>query len=397
MSAAPRTLAFVEHPLVRLLSFVLALGYLGLPGVVPPVPVTGADWLVALVSATLVVLGRWAPLGVVLAQSALLLASVWWSLAAANPVQMLLVVSLADVAFRRRGWPLALAVGVTVAAISVKLLGSVGTTGDALTLLFQLGVNVGIPLLVGGYMRLLRQAAVEADRHVAEVELRQETETRAARAAERTAIARELHDLIAHHVASIALRASTARHVAAQEPEVARALEDIRATAANTLSELRGLLAVLRDPRVVDADATVALMDANDFGVALDALIDRTRQAGLSVESEVDPQIHTLDLVRRGALVRVVQEALTNATKHAGPGARVTLEITLDGNLVRIDIANTGGNSDARPHELPSGHGLLGMRERIQLLGGTLVAGAEPAGWRVHATFPATAEMSRQS
>ncbi|MFB9433036.1 sensor histidine kinase [Streptoalloteichus tenebrarius] len=398
MSVAPRTLRVVEHPLIRLLPFVVVLGYLRLPGVSVLAPAV-SDWVVSFLSASLLLFGRRFPGYVLLAQSTLLVAAAWWSSVASDLVHVLLVVSFAEMAFRRTGRLVALGAAGAAAAIAVKFL-IVGVSGDVMTLVFRLGMNVGVPVLVGGYMRLLRQAAEDADRRASEVELRRESETRAARAAERTAIARELHDLVAHHVASIALRAATARHVAGDDPEVGRALEDIRATAKDTLSELRGLLAVLRDPQVVDADATVALMDADDLGAALDAVVERTRQAGLSVDARIDPKIHSLNLVRRGALFRVVQEALTNASRHAGPGARVHLDVALDGALdgevARVDVANTLPAPAGPLDDPPQGHGLVGMRERMQLLGGTLTAGLDPVGWRVRATFPVAGEGTRR-
>ena len=202
---------------------------------------------------------------------------------------------------------------------------------------------------------------------------------------ERARIARELHDVVAHHISMISIQAETARLTTPGMPAVgAQQLSDIGETAREALTEMRRLLGVLRE----DVEAPPAR--APQPGVAqLVDLIDDARSAagGASTRLLVHGAVRPLDPGIELTAYRIAQEALTNARRHA-PGAAVDVELGFDGESLNLRIRDNGpGPSDPAVE----GHGLLGMRERAGMVGGTLTAGPAPrAGFEVRATLPLT-------
>ncbi|MGR6319811.1 histidine kinase [Micromonospora soli] len=258
--------------------------------------------------------------------------------------------------------------------------------------LFGLIVEVGVPLLLGLLIRTTRELGRQAEQRAAEQQRRRESEERAARADERGAIARELHDVVAHHVASMVLRVGVARHVLTDlDPRVTEVFDDVHGTGSAALAELRRLVAVLRDPDGVRGDAALTAIEPAAVPAALDAAVDRARQAGVTVEADVDPAVGALDAVRGLAVLRLTQEALTNVAKHAGTSARARLTVSVVDGAVHWEVSDDGRGRV--PAAVPSGggHGLTGMRERVAVLGGRLEAGPSGTGWRVRSTLPAPA------
>jgi signal transduction histidine kinase len=252
------------------------------------------------------------------------------------------------------------------------------------SLLFDLLITSGLPLLMGANIRASRQLARQAEH-------RATAEAVAARAGERAAIARELHDLVAHHVASMVLRVGVARHVLTDtDPRVGDVFDDLHATGTTALTDLRRLVALLRNP-AADASAYVPI-DPGALPDALATTVDRATRAGLTVDATIDPAVASLDAVRGLAVLRLTQEGLTNVAKHAGPSARATLAVTVRADAVHWEITDDGGRAgDAalRPANGEPGHGLVGMRERVEVLGGTLTAGPYGTGWRLATVLPA--------
>ena len=250
-----------------------------------------------------------------------------------------------------------------------------------LTPVYGLFASVGLPVLLGLVIRTTRELGVQAERRV-------ESESRAARADERSAIARELHDVVAHHVASMVLRVGVARHVLPDvDPRVAEVFDDVHGTGTAALADLRRLVAVLRDPsRVTDASLTV--IEPGALPAALASAVDTARRAGLTVDATIAPETGSLDAVRSLAALRLTQEALTNVAKHAGPAAHARLRVeVVDGDLSWSVDDDGGGGSPGLPSG--GGHGLTGMRERVEVLGGRLTAGPVAGGWRVATVLPA--------
>ncbi|MFI5755383.1 sensor histidine kinase [Streptomyces sp. NPDC051569] len=237
-----------------------------------------------------------------------------------------------------------------------------------------------------------RRAFIDAIRERAErAERTREEEARRRVAEERLRIARDLHDVVAHHIALVNVQAGVASHVMDKRPDQAKeALAHVREASRSALNELRATVGLLRqsgDPAAPTEPAP---------GLAyLDALLDTFRNAGLPVAfaAAQEPDLPAaVDL----AAYRIVQEALTNVRKHAGPGAVAEVSVVRVGSTVEITVLDNGqGNGDAEP---PSGggHGLPGMRERVTALGGTLTAAPRfGGGFRTQAILPVKTPTGR--
>ncbi|MFI8916740.1 sensor histidine kinase [Streptomyces sp. NPDC053513] len=220
-------------------------------------------------------------------------------------------------------------------------------------------------------------------------QLRREEELRARHALteERLRIARELHDVVAHHLSALAVQAGVADFVFTSDPVAARqAVVSIGTSSRQALEEMRGLLGVLRAG--TDAGEPEQLYQSSPGLDRLDELVDRTRAAGLDVTVAVTGQDRPLPSGVDLCAYRIVQEALTNAAKHAGRGARVEVRLVFETDRLAGQISDQGGT--IAPVALPStGLGLLGMRERVKLYGGSLRAGPrDGGGFEVVFTLP---------
>ncbi|HET7821413.1 MAG TPA: sensor histidine kinase [Ornithinibacter sp.] len=203
-----------------------------------------------------------------------------------------------------------------------------------------------------------------------------------AKAREREQLARELHDTVAHHVSGIAIQAQAGRAVAATDPERAiEALATIEDAATRTLTELRAIVGVLRASQRSEL--------APQPGVAeLGQLMDDGQRPGVEVVLAGD--LHDLSPAVGAAIYRLAQESVTNARRHARHATRVTVTVTGDADRVQLTVDDDG--SSAAAGRASGGYGLVGMRERVSLLGGTFHAGpAAGRGWHVEATLPRTA------
>ncbi|MGW3606849.1 sensor histidine kinase [Micromonospora sp. NPDC005161] len=257
---------------------------------------------------------------------------------------------------------------------------------------FGLTLEVGVPVLLGLVIRTNRELGRQAVERATAEQRRHESESRAARADERSAIARELHDVVAHHVASMVLRVGVARHVLTDlDPRVGEVFDDVHGTGTAALAEMRRLVTVLRDPDGVRGDAALTAIEPSALPAALGATVDRARQAGITVEADIDPAVGSLDAVRGLAVLRLTQEALTNVARHAGTSALAHLVVAVRDGAVHWEVSDNGRG--AVPVAVPSGggHGITGMRERVEVLGGRLEAGRTGAGWRVRTVLPAVA------
>ncbi|MGW7101455.1 sensor histidine kinase [Streptomyces sp. NPDC054838] len=237
-----------------------------------------------------------------------------------------------------------------------------------------------------------RRAFIDAIRERAErAERTREEEARRRVAEERLRIARDLHDVVAHHIALVNVQAGVAAHVMDKRPDQAKeALAHVRDASRSALNELRATVGLLRQ----SGDPEAPTEPAPGLGV-LAELTETFRNAGLPVKvmvelgPEADPLPAAVDL----AAYRVIQEALTNVRKHAGPGATAEVSVVRVGASVEVTVLDDGGtsaDSAPRPADPGGGHGLLGMRERAGALGGSCFAGPRyGGGYRVHAVLPA--------
>ncbi|MFD5178204.1 sensor histidine kinase [Nocardia sp. NPDC058379] len=232
----------------------------------------------------------------------------------------------------------------------------------------------------GGTVLLLLFVALAAVfRYRADLWRRQQREVRNQ---ERVALARELHDTVAHHVSAIAVQAQAGRVVAAVQPEKAvEVLAAIESEASRTLAEMRSMVRVLR------AEEPVAY--APQPGVADLPALARA-DATPTVEVSLDGSLTRLARPVDAALYRLAQESLTNAVRHARSATRVAIDVYREGDTVRLRVSDDGQTA---PGPVPEpGFGLLGMAERVKLLGGSLAAGPGPeGGWVVEAMLPVEA------
>jgi signal transduction histidine kinase len=220
-----------------------------------------------------------------------------------------------------------------------------------------------------------------------------EQEARRATLAERLRIARELHDIIAHHVSVIVIQAQGAQRVAGREPDRAvRAMADVESTARTALEEMRRMLGLLRPPGDVDGDAEAA---AGGVGVArgiadLGALTATMTAAGLPVTVRTTGEPYPVPEDVGLTVYRITQEALTNVLKHAGPAeAEVHLHYGADLELTITDDGRGAATGLAGPTAPGAGRGTTGMRERAAMLGGKFTASPRAGGgYQVHATLP---------
>ncbi|MCG7203734.1 sensor histidine kinase [Streptomyces arenae] len=235
-------------------------------------------------------------------------------------------------------------------------------------------------------------------RRVARAELNRQTtltaEERARRTLleERSRIARELHDVVAHHMSVISIQAQVAPHLVENpSDELRENLDGIRHNALEALAELRRVLGVLRSESA-DEDASD---DAGPHSPQptldrLDALVENTRAAGLTVTTRINGERRPMQSGVELSAYRIVQEALSNVLRHA-PGATAHVEIEYIPYGLLLSVRNSRPLRAAPPSP-GAGHGLLGMRERAAMLGGSLRAGTEAdGGYRVFAELPATA------
>ncbi|HEY3558723.1 MAG TPA: sensor histidine kinase [Kribbella sp.] len=263
--------------------------------------------------------------------------------------------------------------------LAVELLFVGGSVLDNLGLMFFVMFSGAIGEAVRNrraYLRELEERAVQAEQSRDEEAQRRVME-------ERLRIAHELHDVIAHHIALMNVQSGVAAHVLRSQPDEAeRALSLVRSGGRTVLQELTVLLGVLRrSGSPLPTTPTPSLHE-------LDALIRSFTAAGVEVDWTPPDSLGALPDVVELTAYRIVQESLTNVLKHA-PGAAACVRIIREASGLTVAVTDTGPTrADAATH-LGAGHGLIGMRERVAAIGGTLQAGPRaPAGFAVHAVLP---------
>ncbi|MGW2643818.1 sensor histidine kinase [Streptomyces sp. NPDC001393] len=242
----------------------------------------------------------------------------------------------------------------------------------------------GIGATAGDAVRS-RRAVVQAIRERAErAERTREEEARRRVAEERLRIARDLHDVVAHHIALVNVQAGVAAHVMDKRPDQAKeALAHVREASRSALEELRATVGLLRQ----SGDPAAPTEPAPGLS-RLDELADTFRHAGLPVEVARADQGTELPAAVDLAAYRIIQEALTNAQKHAGADAKAEVSVVRVGTDIEVTVLDDGAGAAGVPGA-GGGHGLLGMRERVTALGGTLTTGPRyGGGFRVHAILP---------
>jgi signal transduction histidine kinase len=283
---------------------------------------------------------------------------------------------------RRRSLPMA---GLLVFATAVS---SIPNHFDA----WERVVNVLLPLLflsatwLWGDNVATRRAYVAAlHARVGTLESEREARSRAAVVEERARIARDMHDIVAHHVGAIVVQAQGGRYALARDPAAAEAAFDtIAESARSALRELRSTIAVLAD------EGGVAEHSPQPEVSDIAALVEPMRTAGLPVSMTTSGDLAGLPRAVSLAAYRVAQESLTNALKHGGPGSRTSLRVERSADEVTVRVVNDIGGPPGIPSAVEgSGKGLIGMGERVAAAGGRLSAGPDGRRWRVEAVLPA--------
>ncbi|HEV2256488.1 MAG TPA: sensor histidine kinase [Streptosporangiaceae bacterium] len=247
---------------------------------------------------------------------------------------------------------------------------------------------MGVGVLFGGIALTNRRAYAASIRDRAEQDARRQVDE------ERLRIARELHDVVAHTMATINVQAGVAAHVLPTQPEaVAEALQAIKSASKEGLRELRAILNVLRQ-----ADDTDPVQPAPGLA-QLDALVEGARRAGLPITLAVSGEPFPLPAAVDLAAYRIVQESLTNVIRHAGP-ADAAVRLRYHRDEIAIDVTDTGHGPSAGPGAVggTAGHGQAGMRERAAAVGGTVQTGPRPGGgYQVTARLPVHGRLTSAS
>jgi signal transduction histidine kinase len=327
------------------------------------------------------------------------------------PASVLVVTAVASVAYQELGHPplplpLAVLVALYTLVLGRPLLGA-GLAALYMAIVALASVTAPLPLdddhvwtyviavvatvTVGYGVALGRARATLAEQVAIQLAQEQDARTRAAVAQEQSRIAREVHDIVAHEVSVIVAQARAARAVLDQQPQAAaRSLSAIEAVGREALDGLRRLMGLLRAEPDGDGRPPQPRLDE------LPRLVEQVRRAGLPVELSIRGQPRPLPATLELNAYRVVQEALTNSLKHAGPTqASVLLSFEEDSLLVEVRDGGRGRRGSTDSDDGTGGFGLVSMRQRVAMHGGDLDASAQDgSGFRVAARFPMASGMS---
>jgi signal transduction histidine kinase len=290
---------------------------------------------------------------------------------------MLLGVGLCTYRAGRGAAVLAVLAGVVAIAVAPALLDTVTPLSQTLAN----GLLVVIAAMAGLSARAQRSYAIELEHQSRELEELRAAENREIVAQERLRIAREVHDVVGHALAAIALHARVGTRRLGRDPSgTARSLEEITELAASALAETRDAVGQLRTTGSADFQPHRGLDD-------LDELVAAFRASDVSVTLRREGDGPPVPTVVQSAAYRIVQESLSNVARHARPPTEAAVLLRREPQALLVDVSDDG--DDAPPDPGVGGHGLVGMRERASGLGGTLEAGPGPnGGWRVRAILP---------
>jgi signal transduction histidine kinase len=231
-----------------------------------------------------------------------------------------------------------------------------------------------VPWLAGTAVRSRQRLLDSLTSRTHELESERDNLARLSVQHERARIARELHDIVAHHLAVIVVQAGAGRMAPTEPAAAAERFSRIRQTGEQALSEMERLVDLLQT-------------EDSQQDRRIDVLLDQAEAAGLKLDASPLPVELSLSPEAESLAYRIVQEGLTNAMKHA-PGSDVSLRIAVSADELEIELRNSGGGPPSSLARSGSGLGLRGLRERLETLGGSLEAGAEANGWRLHADIP---------
>jgi signal transduction histidine kinase len=303
----------------------------------------------------------------------------WWAMQIVwSPALLVALYTVAAVRARR-----AALIAATLLAVAAVLASRHVVPGGWLESSVALIACIIAVLGLGLYTAARHALVAELRERARRLELERDQQGQLAAAAERARIAREMHDIVAHHLTAIVTLSDGAAIQVRRAPERAEAaIAEVAKTGRLALRDTRQLLGVLRQD---DAPAELSPLSG---GISLDELIERVRTTGLAVQYETVGDSSVASSAILLCVYRVIQEALTNTMKHAGRSARATVRVEYAPAEIRVLAEDDGQGSVPLPFP-PSGHGLEGMRERVRAFGGDVSSGPRsPHGWTVAARLP---------
>jgi signal transduction histidine kinase len=386
-----------RHPFATdvLIAVVVAVTSLvGHFGISDPSITEPTAWTSALIIATSVALlfrRRWPVMTLIAVQIGENVQSVLGIFGTTNSALLIAGYSVGRYCTRRRLLLVATASLVALIALQTVVIVTNYTEGDSFIFLYLYTLVPQITVFVlGNSVRLNHERAARLEVRAERAEREQELLAQQQLQAERTRIARELHDAVAHGVSAMVIHAAAARrHIATDPGRASEAMRTVEEVGRRAMNEMRQLLGVLRSDEATEREPQPQLED-------LPRLVDTMPE--LRVQLAVPPLTAVPQAVSLNAY-RVVQEALVNASRHAGPGTHVVVSLAIEDNELQVTVVDDGLGTSVS--SLPSsGFGVVGMRERVNVHSGTLTAGpGTHGGWKVFATFPfdaATADDMRR-
>ncbi|CAM5512337.1 sensor histidine kinase [Streptomyces atroolivaceus] len=312
-----------------------------------------------------------------------------------NAADFAMLVITYTVATAGERWASRLALGCSLTAAGISRLrwsDGAPTGGWAQTVSYIVVMTVPFVLawVLGDSIRTRRAYFSQLEERAARLEREREAQSKVAVAAERARIARELHDVVAHNVSVMVVQADGAAYVMDSSPDQARqALETISGTGRQALAEMRRLLGVLRTGDSEESGEYVPQPDVEQ----IEELVGKVRETGLAVDFKIEGTPRPLPSGVELTAYRIVQEALTNTRKHGGPDAGASVRLVYFDDGLGLLVEDDGRGA---PHELyedggadGAGQGMIGMRERVGMVGGTLDAGPrQGGGFRISALLP---------
>lgn len=335
---------------------------------------------------------RRAPMATGLAVAALVVPFLVWNYSVPTASVAMLIAAYSAGAYATLARSAVVLAALMTVSVGYVLISSERAAGGGAFAISNVVISVLAFMLVWGLGRAVRSRrayTAELEDRAQRLERTSAAEVRAARAEERSRIARELHDVVAHHVSVMTVQAAGAQRTLDRDPQrSAEALRSIEATGRSALSEMRRIVGVLRGPESDGADGAAADLAPAPGLSDLDALAAKLRATGLPVDVRIEGERSALPVGVDLTAFRIVQEALTNTIKHAGP-SRANVVIRYRPGELEVGVSDDGRGLAAALEGRPTGHGLLGMRERVALYGGTLAVGPRPGGgFDVRARIP---------
>jgi signal transduction histidine kinase len=311
-----------------------------------------------------------------------------------NPADFAMLVIIYTVSVRggpRWASRLALIGGILAAPLSqIRWLSEGGSVAARIFFTVVLSVPFVLAWVLGDSIRTRRAYFDQLEERASRLEKEREAQAKVAVAAERARIARELHDVVAHNVSVMVVQADGAAYVLDAAPDQAKqALETISSTGRQALAEMRRLLGVLRTGDARESGEYVPQPDVQQ----IEDLVEQVRRTGTTVDFKIEGTARPLPSGVELTAYRIVQEALTNSRKHGGPDVGTSVRLVYFDDGLGLLVEDDGRGATHEMYEDGGadghGHGLIGMRERVGMVGGTLDAGPRPGGgFRISALLP---------